>query len=291
MPQSTDIIRLGASFKDCANCPEMVLIPAGRFTTGSNDADSDEVPRHSVAIPSAFGMGKHEVTKAQYARFVRESGHSASGGCYVWSGSRYEQDVTRDWRDPGFPQTDDHPVVCVNWHDAEAYTEWLTKKTGKHYRLPSGIEWEYAARAGTRTPRPWSDDAGDACKYANVADASAKRDVPGTANWTFHECDDNSAYTAPVGSYRPNAFGLYDMLGNAWEWTEDCRNDEYARAATDGRTRPSGACDQRVLRGGSWVDSPAFVGYDFQFMIGPEDRDFYIGFRVVRTIDGAEDAR
>lgn len=243
-----------------------------------------------MAIPP-FGLGKHEVTRAQFARFVDESGHSTGGGCYVWGGSMYAQDGSRDWRNPGFPQTGDHPVVCVNWHDARVYAEWLSRKTGKSYRLPTGPEWEYAARAGTQSPRPWGDDARGACSHANVADASAKRGVPGTANWTFHECDDNNAYTATVGSYRPNAFGLYDMLGNAWEWTEDCWNDDLAHAVTDGRDRPGGACEQRVLRGGSWVDSPLFVRYDFRFGIGPEDRDFYIGFRVVRVIDVPGDAR
>ena len=250
---------------------------------GSNNDDSDTGPRYSVAIPGAFGVGKYEVTKAQFARFVQESGHTTSGGCYAWSGSKYEQDESKDWRNPGFAQTNKHPVVCVNWNDAKAYTEWLTKKAGKRYRLLTEAEWEYAARAGRQTSRPWGDNASDACRYANVADAAAKRDVPGTASWTFHECNDRRAYTAPVGSYPPNAFGLHDVLGNAWEWTEDCWNEEYAGAPSDGRDWSRGDCGQRVLRGGSWVDSPPFVRYDFRFRIGSDDRDFYIGFRVART--------
>jgi len=261
----------------------MVLIPAGGFLMGSNVDEPDQGPGRWVAMPRAFGVGKYEVTKAQFARFVRESGHSTSGGCFVWSGSRYEQDATKNWRNPGFPQTDKDPVVCVNFGDAKAYTEWLAMKTGKGYRLLTEAEWEYAARAGTQTSRPWGDNAGNACRYANVADAMAKRDVPGTASWIFHECNDKRAYTAPVGSYRPNAFGLYDMLGNAWEWTADCWGDEYADAPAAGRDGASSACGQRVLRGGAWVDSPLFVRYDFRFSIGADDRDCYIGFRVART--------
>ena len=135
------------------------------------------------------------------------------------------------------------------------------------------------ARAA-RCPGP---GASDACRYANVADAAAKRGVPGTATWTFHECNDKHAYTAPVGSYRSNAFGLYDMLGNAWEWTQDWVNEENGGAPSDDRDRPNADCGYGVVLGGGWVDSAAFVRYDFRFFIGSDDRDFYNGFRVVRT--------
>jgi formylglycine-generating enzyme required for sulfatase activity len=288
-PQRNELQRHAAEtvFRDCADCPEMVVIQPGSLTITTLDGEAgqldSEAPQHTPAVPTAIGVGKYEVTKAQFARFVQESGYSISGGCFAWNGRRYEQDASKDWRNPGFAQTDNDPVVCVNWTDAKAYAEWLTKKTKKRYRLPTETEWEYAARAGTQTSRPWGQNASDACRYANVADARAKRDVPGTASWTFHECDDNHAYTAPVGSYPPNAFGLYDMLGNAWEWTESCVDETPADAPSDGRNLPSGTCEQRVLRGGGWVDSPAFVSYDFRFRINPNDRDFYSGFRVVRT--------
>ena len=288
-PRQHNLQRLAAGtvFRDCAGCPEVVVIPPGNLSVGSPEIEAGRMdrgePRQSLAIPAAIGVGKYEVTRAQFARFARESGHAPSGGCFAWNGSRYEQDASKDWRNPGFAQTDKEPVVCVNWNDAKAYAEWLTKKTGKRYRLPTEMEWEYAARAGNPTSRPWGDNPGAACRYANVADAAAKRDVPGTASWTFHECNDKHAYTAPVGSYRPNAFGLYDMLGNAWEWTEDCLNEESVGAPADDGDRSSGECGRRVLRGGAWVDSPAFVRYDFRFFIGSDDRDFYIGFRVART--------
>lgn len=159
-PQPDDLQRLAAGtvFRDCADCLEMVVIPLGIFTMGSPDSEAGQKDgeglQPSVAIPSVFAVGKYEVTKAQFARFVQESGHSASGGCFVWSGSKYEQDASKDWRNPGFAQTDNDPVVCVNWNDAKAYIEWLTKKAGKRYRLPTEAEWEYAARAGNQTSRP-----------------------------------------------------------------------------------------------------------------------------------------
>ena len=293
-PQSTlqdnDLQRLapGTVFRDCADCPEMVVIPPGTLSVhslgGETGRMNPDAPPRSLVMPRAIGVGRYEVTKAQFARFVRESGHSTSGGCFAWNGSMYVQDASKDWRHPGFAQTDKDPVVCVNWYDAKAYTEWLTKKTGKPYRLPTEAEWEYAARAGAQGSRPWGDDTSAACRYANVADASARRDVPGiAATWTFHDCDDHHAYTAPVGSYPPNAFGLYDMLGNAWEWTEKCWNAEQTGPPSVGRDRTSANCNESVLRGGGWVDSPAFVSYDFRFLIGSGDRDFYMGFRVART--------
>jgi len=286
-PQQNSLQRLAAGtvFRDCADCPEMVVIPPGNVTIGAPNGEAGQMggegPQRSVAIANAIGLGKYEVTKAQFAQFVQASGRTTSGSCFVWGGSRYWQDATKDWRNPGFPQSDNDPVVCVNWGDAKAYTDWLSKKAGRTYRLPTEVEWEYAARAGNRASRPWGDNAIDACAYANVADASAKRDVPGTASWLFHECDDKYASTAPVGSYPPNAFGLYDTLGNAWEWTEECFRDDHPGA--NGPDATSAECGRRVLRGGAWVDSPAYVSYDFRFFIGSNDRDFYIGFRVAAT--------
>ena len=280
-------LRPGTVFRDCAACPEMVVVPPGSVTPGASSETAAqkglEDPPHTVGIRRAIGVGKYEVTKGQYARFVQDSGHAPDSGCFVWNGSRYLQDASRDWRNPGFAQQDNEPVVCVNWNDAKAYSEWLTKRTGEGYRLPTEEEWEYAARAGSQGSRPWGDKPQRACRYANVADASAKRGVAGTVKWKFHECDDRHAHTAPVGSYPPNAFGLYDMLGNAWEWTEDCWSDENGGVTFDDPDWLNNVCSQRVLRGGGWVDSPAFVSYDFRFFIGSRDRDYYAGFRVVRV--------
>ena len=288
--QQSDLQRraVGTVFRDCADCPEVVVIPPATFGTASPERafgqTDQEGEGNSAALPSVIAVGRYEVTKAQFARFVRETGHSTRGGCFAWDGHRYLQDASKNWRNPGFFQSDNDPVVCVNRNDAKAYTDWLTKKASRPYRLPTEAEWEYAARAGAQGSRPWGTKTSDACLYANVADASAKREVPGiAASWTFHDCDDGHAYTAPVGSYPPNAFGLYDMLGNAWEWTEDCWDEESAGAPAAGREQPSANCSQGVLRGGGWVDSPAFVSYDFRFFVGAGDRDFYMGFRVART--------
>jgi formylglycine-generating enzyme required for sulfatase activity len=285
----TDLQRLAAGtvFRDCADCPEMVVIPPGRFTMGSPSGEAGrfdaEGPQHSVAIPGVFGVGKYEVTRGQFARFVSESGHSSAGGCYAWTGSQWEQDASKGWRNPGYPQTDDDPVVCVSWEDAKAYTQWLTRKAGKAYRMLTEAEWEYAARAGSQASRPWGDNPSDACRYANVADASARSGVPGTGGWTFHDCNDGRAYTAPVGSYQANAFGLHDMIGNAWEWTEDCWNSKYAGAPSEGNAWTSGECGLRVLRGGSWFDYPQGTRSAYRGRSSAGGRYGYNGFRLART--------
>jgi formylglycine-generating enzyme len=286
--EQNDLRRLAAGtvFRDCTECPEIVVIPPGNFSMGSPDSepgrDEDEGPVHSVTLPRAFGVGKYEVTKAQFARFVQETGFSPGVGCYVWTGEEVENDSAKDWRNPGFAQTDNDPVVCVSWDDAKAYTQWLARKTGKAYRLLTEAEWEYAARAGSHSARPWGDDPGEACRYANVADATAKTGVPGFSKYELHACDDGHAYTAPVGSYQPNAFGLYDMIGNAWEWTEDCWNENYAGAPGDGSARTAGDCGRRVLRGGSWINVPGSARSARRYWFTVGDRDGCCGFRVAR---------
>ncbi len=281
----------GTSLRDCDICPEMVVIPPGRYTMGSPEneagryADGREGPQHVVGIPQQFAVGKYEVTRGQFARFLSEGGYSASGGCFVGTmgflgGVTWEYDASKDWRNPGFPQTDNDPVVCVDWNEAKAYTQWLARQSGKSYRLLTEAEWEYAARAGNQASRFWGDNANDACRYANVGDASRKG---GLLILFVHECDDGRAYTAPVGSYQPNAFGLYDMIGNVWEWTEDCWNAKYAAAPSDGSPRTSGNCGQRVLRGGSWFDSAAFARSAMRIGYSVGTRYHFLGFRVART--------
>ena len=284
-----DLQRLvvGAVFRDCADCPEMVVIPPGRFSMGSPAGEAgrfeDEGPQHPVAIRRAFAAGRYEVTRKQFAAFAQATGHTAEG-CYEWNGSNWEMSISKNWRNPGFSQTDNDPVVCVSWEDARAYADWLGRRSGKRYRLLSEAEWEYAARAGSRDARPWGDDAGVACRYANVADVSAKTGVSGASSWTTHGCDDGRAYTAPAGSFRPNAFGLYDMIGNAWEWTEDCWNAGYAGAPSDGRAWRSGNCGQRVLRGGSWFNIPRSVRSASRYRSSADFRFNCYGFRLARTI-------
>ncbi|MGQ0675796.1 MAG: SUMF1/EgtB/PvdO family nonheme iron enzyme [Rhodospirillales bacterium] len=281
----------GRSFKDCVECPDMVVIPGGSFTMGSPESEtarenvpdqfaSRERPQHSVSIRS-FALGKYEVTRGQFGQFVRESGYSAEGKCWYWTGTEAKQDPSRDWRSPGFSQSERDPVACVNWDDAKAYVAWLSRKTGKGYRLPSEAEWEHAARAGSTSARHWGEDASQACGYANVHDATSKE--RNKFAWDAHGCNDSQQFTAPVGSYKPNGFGLHDMLGNLWEWTEDCWNASYSGAPSDGTAWLSGDCGKRVLRGGSWFNRPRSVRSAVRNRFVTAIRDIGNGFRVART--------
>ncbi len=277
-------VAAGTVFRDCADCPEMVVIPPGRFTMGSPDSEPgrrpEEGPLRSISIPSAYAVGKFEVTRAQYARFARETGRAASGGCFAWTGQKYEDSPQASWSNPGIPQTENDPVVCVSWEDAKAFAQWLGGKTGKNYRLLTEAEWEYAARAGTTGRRYFGENDADACRYANVADASAKSSY--NFGNTF-DCRDNYAATAPAGSFLPNAFGLYDMLGNAWEWTEDCWADNYTQAPTNGAASSAGNCGRRVLRGGSWDGHPRVLRAAFRVGDSVGGRGSVVGFRLART--------
>jgi formylglycine-generating enzyme required for sulfatase activity len=283
----------GQVFRDCPDCPEMVVIPAGSFVMGAAPGEEERervpnqfrgrsAPQHSVNVRS-FMLGKYEVTVGEFALFANETGHRTDGGCYVWNGSKWDIDQSINWRNPGFGQGDRHPVACVNWNDAKAYTAWLSRKTDKGYRLATEAEWEYAARAGTSTARYWGNDGNQGCGYANVADRTAKGQVSGASNWPTANCDDGHAYTAPVGSFRTNAFGLHDMIGNVYEWTEDCWNDNYNGAPTDGSSWQTGDCQIRVLRGGSWRIDPRNARSANRGRVNSDDRVDGNGFRVART--------
>ncbi|MEK7232051.1 MAG: formylglycine-generating enzyme family protein [Pseudomonadota bacterium] len=282
----------GAVFRDCADCPEMVVIPAGRFVMGAAPGEeereelSDQFrnrsqPQHRVDVKS-FSAGKFEVTRGQYRVFAEATGRSGDG-CFVWTATEFEKDPTKDWRNPAYAQDDSHPVACVSWDDASAYVQWLSQKTGRHYRLLSEAEWEYAARAGTTSARFWGDAGNMSCGYANGADLTAEAQVPGASNWAVANCSDRYAYTAPVGSYRANAFGLHDMLGNVWEWTQDCWNANYSGAPADGSAWAAGDCFLRVVRGGSWEDAP--LGLRAAYRVGSPTviRVYIRGFRVARS--------
>ena len=282
----------GTVFKDCPDCPEMVVIPAGRFVMGAapGEEESEKLPdnlrnrsqpQHGVDVAS-FSAGKFEITRGQYRAFAEATGRSSAGGCFGWTGSKFEIDQAKDWRNPGYAQDDPHPVSCVSWDDAKAYTVWLSQKAGKGYRLLTEAEWEYAARAGTTTRRFWGDEGDQSCAYANGADQTAKAQVPGW-NFMIANCNDRYAYTAPVGSYRANAFGLYDMLGNVWEWTEDCWNENYSGAPTDGNSWTTGNCSRRVARGGSWLDVPRSLRSAYRYGDATANRKLLLGFRVART--------
>ena len=256
----------GKSFSDCTECPEMDVVPAGSFLMGSSDGDKaaeqDEKPQHPVSISRPFAVGRYEVTRAEYASFVKATGRAYGDGCYFWTGSEWKKDAAGSWRDPGFKQTNRDPVACVNWHDAKAYVDWLRKETGKSYRLLTEAESEYAARAGTST------------RYSFGDEISAK-----DANFSRH-LDQTSA----VGSYPANPWNLHDMHGNVWEWVEDCWNGSYKGAPSDGGAWLDGDCSRRVLRGGSWSSNPGDLRSAVRGRDGTGVRVNYFGFRVARTL-------
>jgi formylglycine-generating enzyme required for sulfatase activity len=264
----------------------MVVLPPGNFAMGSPDAESgrgdDEGPVHQVNV-AAFAMGKSQITRAQFATFVKQTKYINDGKCWTLEEGKYKQRSQRDWRAPGYTQTDKHPVVCINWNDAQAYAAWLSRKSGKKYRLPSEAEWEYAARGNTSSARYWGDNPDEACTYANTADQSAQTHIQGATSWAVHECLDGFVYTAPVGSFKANAFGLSDMLGNVLEWTNDSYHTSYKDAPDDGSVW-QGDIDKRVLRGGSWNNAPRDVRAAMRDPNNPKLRFSIFGFRLARQL-------
>ena len=256
----------GSTFTDCDGCPEMVVVPAGSFVMGTpgaapaRGAGAAESQTSVVEIPRPFALGRLEVTRGEYARFIADSGHEPQDGCRVWDPdlARFNDDPRRGWQDIATPASpgDDFPVSCVSFADAQAYVQWLSAKAGERYRLPSEAEWEYAARAGSRTLRPWGDDAADGCDFANTYDlVGAARYRLG---WPEAHCRDGQADLAPGGQFGANAFGLQDMIGNVSEWVQDCATGSYVGRPRDARAWEwLGGCAERVQRGGSWLTPAA----------------------------------
>ena len=278
----------------CDVCPEMVSLPGGEFTMGSApgqpERDDDESPPRRVQVKQ-FALGKTEVTVLQWRQFVQASGYLTeaerqvqAAGCFTWEpdDTEWAWRAGRNWRDPGWRQKDSEPVVCISWNDAQAYLRWLAQHSGMPgWRLPSEAEWEYAARAGSTTRRPWGDEAGAVCAHANGADRTAG---PRGRAWSEPAaCSDGHWYAAPVASYRPNAWGLHDMLGNVWEWVQDCYGP-YASAPSDGSAHQASACPGRVVRGGAWDDPPAVLRSAERFWLGQVNRNNNIGLRIARTL-------
>lgn len=284
--KSSGIPKVGSVFHDCPSCPDMVIIPEGSFAMGSpaseKSRNDDEGPVHQVKLTS-FALGKTEITRGQFTAFVKASKYIAGDKCVTLDGGKFGNRSGRNWRDLGFLQTQTHPASCISWNDAKAYTVWLAHKTKKQYRLPSEAEWEYAARGNTVTSRYWGDDPDKACAYANVADMTAKTTIPSASFWSLHNCTDGFAYSAPVGSFTANAFGLQDMLGNVLEWTEDSYHNNYINAPVDGSAW-QGDSSKRVVRGGSWNNSPSRVRSAKRGMQKIDERFSYVGFRIARML-------
>lgn len=251
------------TFKDCDVCPEMVELPSGAFMMGS---PADEIgrrqterPQRRVTIAKRFALGRFEVTIDQFSAFVSETGLATGNVCQVmvqFDGDRGVWGPPQvSFRQPGFEVTGSHPAVCVSGHEAQAYAAWLRRRTGKPYRLPTEAEWEYAARAGTTTSYSFGMDETMLCAYARFADLSSP------FGWRT-ACRSNApAYgPIPVGTLKPNPWGIADMHGNAWEWVEDCWTPDVRKVPTDGTafTQPGG-CEVGVIRGGSFATAPRNV--------------------------------
>lgn len=274
----------GEVFRDCPTCPLMKALPPGQFdqgaAAGQADASPLELPRHRVNITYPVGMGVYEITVGEFKEFTQAT-HYEAAGCQAYDG-QWQDNPELNWNNTGFTQTALHPVACVSWRDAHEFAAWLSRKTGQKYRLPTESEWEYAARASSPEARPWKDQIEGACTEANVADQAAGQQYPG---WKVHPCNDGYVYTAPVGSFQPNAFGLYDMLGNVFEWVQDCWHPDYRGAPADGSAwMTRGDCTQHNLRGGSWFTAPALVSTSARNRFEDSYRSTSIGFRLVREI-------
>lgn len=244
-------------------------------------------PQTPVTIAPGLGFGVSAVTRAEYAAFVAATRRPDGVGCFTFlndgSSYVYVEQPGLTWRNPGFRQADDHPVVCVSWDDATAYAAWVSERTGRRYRLPSEAEWEFAARAGTQTSRYWGNTRNDACRFANVADLSLAdaMNLDRRPQFTFR-CRDGFVFTAPVSRFQPNGFGLHDMLGNVWQWTADCVNPTLAGQLSDGSARLEGDCSMRALRGGSWSHLPWYLRAGNRVRGKATERFSFAGIRLVR---------
>lgn len=287
-------LKPGDAFKDCPDCPEMVVVPAGRDFIGSSvviQATINEAPSHEVTFASPFAVGKFEITRGQYAAFEKESGFDDTQywrDCVTIDIEGFGKARGKTWKDPGFAQDDSHPAVCVSWNAASAYVKWLSQKTGERYRLLSESEWEYAARGGSNDEGSLTNVSSTVCARMNLGDLSASR-VPALAanyaryNSPYHPCDDGFGYTAPVGSFPANGFGLHDMLGNVAEWVQDCYVASYVGAPIDGSAVTGKTGCDHVHRGGAWFWPESMVRPAARAK-GPNNTNDDKGFRIARDL-------
>ncbi|HZL00907.1 MAG TPA: SUMF1/EgtB/PvdO family nonheme iron enzyme [Caulobacteraceae bacterium] len=275
-----------AELWDGPEAPRMVVIPAGVFTMGSpgseSDRQSNEGPRRRVTIGYALAVSMFPITRDEYADFVADTDRGEGSSCTTLRGDQFVDTDGRGWRNPGEEQTGREPAVCISFADATAYVQWLSRKTGQTYRLLSEAEYEFAERGGTTSAYFWGDDPALACANANGADQDAKTRIPGI--WRPNTCHDRYPFASPVGSFAANPFGLFDVSGNVWSWTQDCYADSYKDAPIDGSAREGGACGRRTLRGGSWWNDPGRLRSAVRYRADPGCMISLNGFRVARVL-------
>lgn len=257
--------------------PRLVMVPAGEFTMGRKGGQAGSTRRVRIAIPVAISM--FPIVYGEFFQFAAATHYRARGGCVTFENGRFAARADRDWRNPGFPQAPRSPVTCVSFDDATAYADWLTKKTGYHYRLLSEAEYEYVNRAGTATRYWWGDDAAAACANANGFDEDA---APYAGSPAPIACHDKSPVASSVGIFKPNAFGLFDTAGDVASWTADCWSATVAGVPADGAARTTGDCRRHALRGGSWAD--AGLGSADRVAAPGARATSYQGFRVARVL-------
>ncbi|WP_206955956.1 formylglycine-generating enzyme family protein [Trinickia acidisoli] len=290
---SQGVLKPFEKFQDCDTCSEIIVLPAGKYMMGATEEEfrsvkskykvmyGDEVPRHEEHVAS-FAMAKFAVTRGQFAWFAKETGFQGKG-CEIFNGKTWVNDANANWQNPGFKQTEDDPVTCVSWDDAQKYIAWLNSKLKEAaetaYRLPTETEWEYAARAGTVTAAYWGNDPQEQCQYENARDESA-RFLDSAIDHA--SCTDGYVYTAPVGSFKPNPWGLYDMLGNTSQWVQDCSRLGYYGPVN--LSLSPNACKYRALRGTSWAGVPASVRSAMRAGMPENTRDSHYGFRLARSL-------
>lgn len=301
---------------------KFVRVPAGDFVMGSDERPEslartfpqyapedlrvlgDEAPRHAVRITRAFFLGQHEVTLDQFRLFVERSGHvpesiadgtggygynpaydpagSARGDAFEGRSPRYS------WRNPGFPQAGDHPVVNVSWNDAAAMARWLSQREGVVYRLPTEAEWEYACRAGSSTRYNTGDEP------ASLLGAAALLDLDTAQRWPRRRPyalpgHDGHVFTAPVGSFAPNAFGLFDMHGNVWEWVADWYGEHYYAESPRNDPQGPGTGEVHVRRGGAWASSALYARSSYRNWNTAQTRYTLVGMRLLRELRAGEE--
>jgi formylglycine-generating enzyme required for sulfatase activity len=286
----------GTLIKDCPQCPEMVVVPAGSFTMGSSAQEQalaiaagmraenlpTEGPQHYVHVPS-FAAGRYAVSQSEFARFIRASGYvthaERESGCFVWAGEdgkHNRADLQVRWNQADFYQEGDHPVVCVSWNDAQAYIQWLSQGTGKRYRLFTEAEREYAARGGTASSFWFGETIRTLQANYNGARASYNQSPQG----------ERRQATVSVRSFSPNPFGLYGVHGNVWDWVEDCFHKNYEGAPANGSawTKDCAGDNEKIVRGGSWYNAPFSLRAASRGWVNGNIPMHHIGFRIARDL-------